>query len=88
MNDQFHCVASDGFSEVSSQAVVIQTVDPTHHPVDIADPAGLGERLALRQWLQENKIQIPAAADIYDLRRLYLVAQIEDYELTTRVNHP
>lgn len=39
--------------------------------VDVPDPFGLGERLALVDYLRDHKIAFPSANDLPELRRLY-----------------
>ena len=79
--DQYTCSVSDGFTTTTSNPVMVQTYDPTTQPVAIADPIGLGERLALRQWLKDAGQLVDTDTDIATLRRLYLIAQVTDYEL-------
>jgi hypothetical protein len=43
-------------------------------PVDVPDPVGLGERLALIDWLQERKITVANRDDLSALRLAYLKA--------------
>lgn len=43
-------------------------------PVDVPDPIGLGERLALIDWLHEHKIEFPADTELPALRILYIHA--------------
>jgi S1-C subfamily serine protease len=43
--------------------------------VDVPDPYGLGERLALIDWLREHTIVVPADAQVVQLRQLYADAQ-------------
>jgi hypothetical protein len=51
------------------------TAEPDlEQPVAVPDPIGLGERLALIDWLREHKLTVPEDAKIAELRRAYLVA--------------
>jgi hypothetical protein len=43
-------------------------------PVDVPDPIGLGERLALIDWLQEHRIEFKPDSEMPVMRLLYLHA--------------
>jgi peroxiredoxin len=45
-------------------------------PTDVPDPVGLGERLALIDWLHSKSIPVPDNASLADLRTLYRQAQV------------
>jgi hypothetical protein len=51
----------------------VHAVDLTA-PVNVPDPFGLGERLALVDYLNEHRIVFRSAQDVQELRRLYLTA--------------
>jgi hypothetical protein len=49
-------------------------------PTDVPDPFGLGERLALIDWLQGKAVSIPEGATLEQLRRLYQTAAHPDQD--------
>jgi hypothetical protein len=44
-------------------------------PTDVPDPYGLGERLALIDWLRSRRVEVAEGAELADLRARYRAAQ-------------
>nr|MBA3845872.1 hypothetical protein [Planctomycetota bacterium] len=59
---------------VVSAAEPIPGLPNGREPVDVPDPIGLGERLAVIDWLREAKVTFPEEATIEELRLVYLRA--------------
>jgi peroxiredoxin len=58
----------------AAEATVADAAQGGDSPTDVPDPVGLGERLALIDWLHDKKITVPEDASLADLRRLYRTA--------------